>query len=140
MLCQDCKKRETCTGLCARVEKHLDKREVKQHDQTFSEASIYAVDGISDDVYFDILSSVYTEEISEFSFLSPLENKIVSMFHLQRKTYKEIARALSGGRAKVKLNQRSVKYHLARAKAKIVSFYSNREVSGYPQAKRLECF
>ncbi|GEM_PF-2376281 len=138
MLCEECEDRKTCKKTCTKAEEYISHQHVNKRESTLTESNIYSIEGISDAGMFDISASIYTEEIAAFQFLSPLENKIVSMFYLQRKTYKGIARALSGGRGRNRLNQRGVKHRLSKARAKIMSHFSNSEVSGHPKDKLLK--
>lgn len=126
-LCSKCAKRKTCRELCPRAERYASRQHVRKKEKTFTDAKIFSIDGVSGGVSFDDLSSFYTLEVTKLPCLTAMENQIVSMVYLQRKTYSEVARALSGGRGKVRLNQNAVKHRLTRARQKIMSFYANSE-------------
>ena len=109
-VCDSCGKRDECNSLCPKAYAYANQDYVPQ-------TAVLLEDNIGD---FDspwFLSANHTEEITNFDFLTPLENRILSMFYLQRFTYSQIA---------VRTNNkvRVVEYHLSKAKSKITGFFS----------------
>jgi len=121
-ICKSCEKRKECTFLCPKAYAYANQDYVSQTAVALEDAG-----GDFESPW--LLSANHTEEIAQFDFLTPLENRILSMFYLRRLTYAQIARAISGNRSKEKKNQRAVKHHLSKARLKMVSFfsYSNRQ-------------
>jgi hypothetical protein len=113
--CDSCGKRDECTSLCPKAYAYANQDYVPQ-TATLLEDNI----GDFDSPWF--LSANHTEEIANFDFLTPLENKIISLFYLQRLSYSQISFRLSNRFKSYPL--RAVEYHLSKAKSKITGFFS----------------
>jgi hypothetical protein len=115
-ICKSCEKRKECTSLCPKAYAYANQDYVPQ-------TAVFLEDNIGD---FDppwFLSANHTEEITNFDFLTPLENRILSMFYLRRLTYAQIAIAMSGHN-KYKMSRKGVDYRLSKAKSKILGVFS----------------
>ncbi len=119
--CEECKKRSDCVELCDRVEKYISQDYKYQRELTQPEWIMdWFLGTVSTHDVAEVVS-YFNEKSVDFPFLSPLQNKILHLFHFEGKTYKEIARALSGNKSKSKINQNAVKWQLQSARKKITS-------------------
>jgi len=109
-ICKSCEKRKDCTFLCPKAQIYADQDYIPQ-------MAVLLEDNAGDFESPWFLSANHTEEITQFDFLTPLENRILSMFYLRRLSYAQIA---------IRTNNkvRVVEYHLSKAKSKITGFFS----------------
>ncbi len=110
MACDSCGKRGECTSLCPKAYAYANQDYVPQ-------TAVLLEDNIGD---FDppwFLSANHTEEITNFDFLTPLENRILSMFYLRRLTYAQIA-------VRTNYKVKDVDNRLSKAKSKILGVFS----------------
>ena len=122
MLCQDCSKKNTCTELCEKTEKYVNQDYKYLRELPCDENLIEYLNYVIDKNWPELVS-YFTEELVNFPFLTPLQNKIIHLFYFQGLTYKQIARAMSGNR-KYKINREQVSYQLRSAKRRILQFFS----------------
>lgn len=130
MLCQDCKKRPTCKKPCEALEKELKKQERYQR-----EVSIYHEDTldflVNDPLVFpydygEMEGFFSSKKPTNFSFLTPLQNKCLHLFYFEGKSYKQIAISMSGNRSKTQLSQTQVRDQLHSAKRLIRQHFSHK--------------
>lgn len=127
MLCQNCPKRDRCTELCKKAARYVNQDEVGERESAKSEMTLNLLNmhvkmpGIAE------VASYFTGESVNFPFLSDLDNKLLQMnvFSHPKMSYAKIAKTLSGGRAKTKLNQTQIRGRIYRAKCKIRDFFED---------------
>lgn len=137
MLCQDCPKKETCTELCEKAERHIRKDHVSQREKIFPHIRESWESNLNphlDNFSYHLglynpseISSYFTEESVNFPFLTPLQNKILHLFYFQGLTYKQIASRLSSANQHgvyVQLPSKAVDNQLVRARKEIQGFFS----------------
>jgi len=120
MLCQECSKKETCQELCLEAEIYAsrDYKRGRESPQVEFVLEYLNTDSVYPYTYQEMVS-YYKEAEVNFPFLTDLQNKCLHLFYFEGKTYKQIARAMSGNRSKTKLNQRQVRRQLYLAKRAI---------------------
>ena len=126
MLCQDCPKKNTCTELCEKTEKYVNQDYKYLRELPCDENLIEYLNYVIDKNWPELVS-YFTEELVNFPFLTPLQNKTLHLFYFQGLTYKQIARHLNGGRNPSTANRLSVNavdYQLRKARKEILRFYS----------------
>jgi hypothetical protein len=126
MLCQECKKKPTCTKLCERAEKwvnqdHVSLREIPKPEWLLARLNVKAKPPHK----LPVLQSYFSQEKINFPFLTPLQNKCLHLFYFEGLSYKQIARSLSGGKRKLKINHTQVSYQIRSAKCQILQFSSD---------------
>ncbi len=115
--CTTCSERSTCKDLCDRVEKYANQDYRYQRELAVSETIIDAIS--QGELIWPELTSFFHESSIDFSFLTPLQNKILHLFHFEGKTYKQIATAYN-------IRSNAVKWQLQSARKKITSIYTNK--------------
>jgi hypothetical protein len=121
MLCQDCGKRSECTFLCERAERYVDKDSVSLRE-ILHQAVHMDPSPLHDLILPEDIASYFTDGKPDFPFLTPLQNKILYMFHFQGLPYSQIAIRTSGNH-RGKHSRKAIKSQLARARAKIRNFF-----------------
>ena len=116
MLCQECKKRDTCTKLCEKANNWVNKDHVSQRELPCTEFTLEYLDSLSP-VKWQAMASYYKVESLEFPFLSDLQNKCLHLFYFEGFKYKQIA---------IRVNHKvsKVKYQLYKAKQLIRGHFS----------------
>ena len=117
MLCQDCKKKPTCTQLCNKAEKYVSRDHVSLRESQQSNVAIDLLSYHLSALCAGEVGSFFSSAPPFFPFLSPLQNKILGMFYFDGMSRKQIA---------MRVNRRvtSVESHLSRARAKIRMVFS----------------
>ena len=118
MLCQECKKKPTCTELCAKAEKYVNQDHVALREIPLSDISLDLLSHHLKITPTEEVASYFTENEASFPFLTPLQNKLLTMFYFQGLSYTQIA-MMTNRRV------RTVESQLARARKKIAVFFSN---------------
>ncbi len=120
MLCQECKKKTTCHKLCPQAEKYVNRDHVSQREFVQPEYMLELLDiHIKIDSHSD-LASFLSESSINFPFLSPLQNKTLSLFYFGGLSYAEIA-------WKLHTRESILSKQIYLAKNKIRKFCSDRE-------------
>lgn len=128
MLCQDCRKRPTCKKPCPALERDLRRFTKAQREKPLAgvrdrqtATMNLRMDNIQQVISWRLLGigdNYFTLDGGDINFprLTRLQNQCIQLFYFEGKSYRKIARALSGGRGKIRLNESQVRYQLHRAK------------------------
>ena len=148
MFCQECPKRDRCRKICPNLEKHLAKSYVSQRETPHAPKGLSGNLNIPlDNLHVGIsrkyrsddenlkgernawasFASFFTSTGVRFPFLTRLQNEMLYLFHYRNYSYREIARALSGGPYNRKVNHHVVKGQLTRARTKIRNLSSKKK-------------
>jgi predicted DNA-binding protein YlxM (UPF0122 family) len=127
MPCQECQAKSSCKSLCSKAEKSVNQDHVSQRETCHSEIDLDLLEAHVKPVPLVEVQSNNAEHELSFPFLTPLQNKILTLFYFKGLSYKEIAKCLSGGHPS-KMNNiraRSVERRLSTVKKKLCVFFSN---------------
>lgn len=125
MLCQECRKKDTCIELCERVKNWVDQDYVSQRELVEPEWLLEWLNIKAMPSYkWQEIISYFTDERVNFPFLTSIQNKILHLFYFEGLSYRKIARAMSGTPAKRKINHYEVKSQIYLAKRQILNFSS----------------
>jgi len=117
--CSTCKDYSTCEKLCPINKKFVyQDRVTRKSDLSFLYGSL--LESMANKAVLtwpEMCSSSFIPS-TQFDCLTQLENQIIQ-YRFKGKTYKEIATALSGGRARRRLSVDKVKYHARKARTKL---------------------
>ena len=122
LLCNGCKNKDVCTELCPVVEKYVSGVEVWDNSMVFTSAE--NLDYIKNGSYKDIIND-FTLGEEELMFvvnmkrLTERQKECFILYYFKDMTQCQVAKHL-------KIDQRTVNYHLARAKKKIVKVLENK--------------
>ena len=117
MLCQDCPKRETCTQICKRLERHLERFTHYQREVIKPETPLEYLNFHIYPLSYKELASYWWGGRPHFSFLSELQNECLYLFYFEGLTYKQIAQ-------KVNRKVKTVDNCIYLAKKKILGTFS----------------
>lgn len=117
--CSTCKDRSVCKKLCDINEKYVSQPTArKRTDTSLLHGALLEDIGNEAVSSWQEMSRLSLTLPTTFDFLTQRENQVIQYWN-QGKTYKEIATALSGGRARVSITTRQVAYHVRAVKKKI---------------------
>lgn len=122
VFCDRCNKKGKCKELCLYVEKYVGSVEVWDNNLIFTDSD--NLDYINNGNYQDLINN-YSLGESELAYVMHLKRLTVRqkecfvLYYFENMTQCQIADALS-------VNQRTVSYHLSRAKDKIVKSLENK--------------
>jgi len=117
--CSTCKDYQACTKLCPINEKYFYQDRVnRKSDISYLYGSL--LEGLANqtELTWQEMGSSSFIPPTRFDCLTQLENQIIQ-YRFKGKTHKEIATALSGGRARISLSVDKVKYHARKARIKL---------------------
>jgi len=147
MLCKSCNKKADCIMICPALDKDLRKRTRYQRETVVTalltdefisncKNSAGKISEDPHDAFVNLLSAIgvfrilppfevagyFTEPGLNFPFLTGFQNKVLHLFYFEGKTYKQIARIVSGNKFKGLrhgTNTQAIKNQLKSAKNKI---------------------
>jgi len=126
MLCQDCKKKPTCTKLCKKAEKWVNQDYRYQRELCVPEKTLEFLEwlreekGIHD---WQDIAQYFSAEKIDFPFFSEKRNKCLYVYYFKGRTYKQIASDISCKSYQVTWKQ--VREELRWAKKILRSMFNN---------------
>lgn len=127
MLCDDCPKREKCTKLCQAMEEKVDKDRVPMRELLLPLEKVEAIAYINRHLPGPPELEVSGEITDLNGLLTHTEAMCMHMKHNLKMTYKQIARAMSGGPNNVSKNEKDVDNCIYSAKRKIIREFGYRQ-------------